>query len=109
MYQKMFSLLGSTAQNLFSNLKKKYLRKKNDVKSSKRLGMSSDVVFRAEGNFERYQFLTWLDVYTQIREGRTSVPATYTPQNNCSHFHNILMLFDVLTNFPYTTSETMRN
>ena len=26
---------------------------------------------------------------------------------NCNHFHNILRLFDVLTNFPFTASETM--
>ena len=25
------------------------------------------------------------------------------------HFHNILRLFDVLPNFPFTTSETMRD
>ena len=27
----------------------------------------------------------------------------------CYHCHNILRLFDVLTNFPFTTSETMRD
>ena len=27
----------------------------------------------------------------------------------CNHFHNILRLFDVLTNFPFTTNETMRD
>ena len=27
---------------------------------------------------------------------------------NTSHFHNILRPFDVLPNFPFTTSETMR-
>ena len=26
-----------------------------------------------------------------------------------NHFHNILRLFDVLTNFPFTTNETMRD
>ena len=26
-----------------------------------------------------------------------------------NHFHNILRLFDVLTSFPFTTSETMRD
>ena len=26
-----------------------------------------------------------------------------------NHFHNILRLFDVLSNFPFTTSETMRD
>ena len=28
---------------------------------------------------------------------------------NYNHFHAILTLFAVLTNFPFTTSETMRN
>ena len=27
----------------------------------------------------------------------------------CNHFHNILRLFHVLLNFPFTTSEAMRN
>ena len=26
-----------------------------------------------------------------------------------NHFHNILRLFDVLTNFPFNTNETMRD
>ena len=28
---------------------------------------------------------------------------------NYNHFHNILRLFDVLPNFPFTTSETMHD
>ena len=28
-------------------------------------------------------------------------------KTNYNHFHNILKLFDVLPNFPFTTSETM--
>ena len=28
---------------------------------------------------------------------------------NYNHFHNILRLFDVLQNFPFITSETMRD
>ena len=28
---------------------------------------------------------------------------------SCNHFHNILRLFDVLPNFPFTTSETIRH
>ena len=30
------------------------------------------------------------------------------PDTSYNHFHNILRLFDVLPNFPFTTSETMR-
>ena len=35
--------------------KKKYLHKKNGLKTSKRSGTSSDVVLRAEENFKKYQ------------------------------------------------------
>ena len=31
------------------------------------------------------------------------------PNSACNHFHNILRLFDVLPNFPFTKSETMRD
>ena len=34
---------------------------------------------------------------------------TSRTQDIANHFHNILRLFDVLTNFFFTTSETMRN
>ena len=30
-------------------------------------------------------------------------------RNSYNHFHNILRLFDILTNFPFITSETMRD
>ena len=32
-----------------------------------------------------------------------------TNMKTYNHFHNILRIFDVLANFPYTTSETMRD
>ena len=31
------------------------------------------------------------------------------PAKHYNHFHNILRLFDVLSNFPFTKSETMRD
>ena len=31
------------------------------------------------------------------------------PKMSNNHFHNILILFDALPNFPFTTSETMRD
>ena len=34
---------------------------------------------------------------------------TYFSASNYKYFHNILRLFDALPNFPFTTSETMRN
>ena len=41
----------------------------------------------------------------------SAVNKTYKAKENFSdnHFHNILRLFDVLPNFPFTTSETMRD
>ena len=40
------------------------------------------------------------------RDRKNVVLYTVTIYN---HFHNILVLFDVLSIFPFTTSETMRN
>ena len=37
--------------------------------------------------------------------GKTQIPIAKV----YNHLHNILRLFDVLPNFPFTTSETMRN
>ena len=41
----------------------------------------------------------------------SAVNKTYKAKENFSdnHFHNILRLFDVLPNFPFTASETMRD
>ena len=41
----------------------------------------------------------------------TTVPISIEceKQETYNHFHNILRLFNVLRNFPFTTSETMRN
>ena len=61
-------------------------------------------------------FVSCLDNFKKFRRasnttgplrGRYTVQAQST--NGYNHFHNILRLFDVLTNFPFTTSETMRN
>ena len=38
-----------------------------------------------------------------------SIKTKYYFSADCSHCHNILRLFDVLPNFPFTTSETMRD
>ena len=55
-------------------MKKRYLKKRNELKASKKSGTSADEVARAEKNFRPYQFLSWLDDFVQIREGRTNLP-----------------------------------
>ena len=51
-------------------------------------------------------------IYKKIGNRNTntklSVPAPVLQENlrNCNHFHNILRLFDILPDFPFTTSET---
>ena len=40
---------------------------------------------------------------------KTNKPNLRKWQKTYNYFHNILRLFDVLTNFPFTTSETMRD
>ena len=55
-------------------MKKKYLRKRKELKDAKKSGTSADVVEKAERLFKPYSFLSWLDNYVQAREGRTNIP-----------------------------------
>ena len=55
-------------------MKKKYLRKKKDVKDATRSGTSTDVVNKAEKALRTYEFLGWLDDFVQSREGRSNLP-----------------------------------
>lgn len=69
-----FVFLGLNAQSLFGNLKKKYLRKRKEVKDANKSGTSTGVVARAEKVSHPYLFLSWLDEYVQMREGRNNLP-----------------------------------
>ena len=62
--------IGSKAQYLFLNLKKKYYRKHKENFNS---GTSADAVTKAEKAFRLYAFLSWLDEFTQVREGRSNL------------------------------------
>ena len=57
------------------NLKKKYLRKRKELKDSNKYGTSADAVTKAEKAFGPYAFLSWLDEVTQVREGRSNLPS----------------------------------
>ena len=61
------------AKSSFEKLKKRYNRKKNDLKKAKRSGISTKEVEKAERALQEYQFLFWLDKFTYIRESRTNV------------------------------------
>lgn len=67
-------LAGSKAQSLFNVLRKKYLRKRKELRDAKKSGTPEDVVENAERIFKPYSFLSWLDKYIQVRKGRTKLP-----------------------------------
>ena len=62
-------------------MKKKYLRKKKDVKDATRSGTSTDVVNKAEKALRTYEFLGWLDDFVQSREGRSNLPKMEQEEN----------------------------
>ena len=70
-----YCFIGSKAQYLFLNLKKKYLRKRKELKDSNKSGTSADAVTKAEKAFRLHAFLSWLDEFTQVREGRSNLPS----------------------------------
>ena len=68
-------------------LKKRYLKKRNERKASKRPGTSAEAVTKAERNFKPYAFVTWLDKYLQMREGRTNIAAA-TREDDTEEYHS---------------------
>lgn len=66
------------------NLKKRYLKKKSNVRNSKRSGTSAEAVEKAEKEFRPYQFLTWLDPFIQLRESRSTVTKSVSVESQLS-------------------------
>ena len=60
----------------FTVLKKRNLKKSNELKASKRSGKSTEAVIKAEGNLKTCGIMTWLVQYLQMREGRSNIAAT---------------------------------
>ena len=54
-------------------MKKRYLKKRNELKASKQSGTSADVVEKAEKKFKPYSFLAWIDEHVRIRKSRTNI------------------------------------
>ena len=63
------------------NLKKKYLRKKRDLKEANRSGTSCSALAKAEKAFKQYEFLIWLDEFVQLREGRSKLKVEVDKNN----------------------------
>ena len=63
-------------------LKKRYLKKRNELKASKQSGTSAEAVTKAERNFKPYVFMAWLEQYLQMREGRTNIAAATREDDN---------------------------
>ena len=87
------------AQSLFTTLKKKYQRKKKDLKDSNRPGSSSDVASKAQKAFQTYIFLSWLDDFLQIRQGRNNLPAHTTSDQEFSNELNEESVEEATGNF----------
>ena len=87
------------APSLFTTLKKKYQRKKKDLKDSNRSGSSSDVASKAQKAFQTYIFLSWLDDFLQIRQGRNNLPAQTTDDQEFSNELNEESVEEATGNF----------
>ena len=56
------------AKNAFNNLKKRYSKKRNDLKRAKRSGAGLADVQKFEKAFEVYSFLGWLNNFLQLKD-----------------------------------------
>lgn len=61
---------------MFQTLKRKYQRKKRDLKETNKSGTSTEIVSKAEKAFRPYAFLNWLDDFFATRQGKTNLPST---------------------------------
>ena len=87
------------AQSLLTTLKKKYQRKKKDLKDSNRSGSSSDVASKAQKAFQTYIFLSWLDDFLEIRQGRNNLPEHTTDDQEFSNELNEESVEEATGNF----------
>lgn len=57
----------------FDNLKKRYRKKKNQLKKNSGSGAGSDDVNKAKQALKPYEFLSWIDSFVQMRPGRSNI------------------------------------
>ena len=63
------------------------MKKQKKLKVSKLSSTSAEVVTKTERNFKPYDFMTWLDQYLQMREGRTNI-GTATREDDPEEYHS---------------------
>lgn len=68
-----FHFIGGQAKTLFENLRKRYNKKKNDLKKSRRSGAGTTDIEKVERALAPYKFLSWLDNFTYTRESKTNL------------------------------------
>ena len=54
-------------------MKKRYQKKKNNLKKADRSGTSTAIVGKARKDFEPYLFFTWFDAYTRQRSSKSNI------------------------------------
>ena len=62
------------AKKLFNNLKKRYGKKRNEMRKVERSGTSTSAVAVAKEKLEQYKFLVWLQPFIQARSTKTNLP-----------------------------------
>lgn len=65
-YWFLIYLAGLKAQSLFTTLKKKYQRKRKELKESARTGTPEEIS-KAQKSYQRYEFFLWYDDFFQTR------------------------------------------
>eukprot|EP00794_Sanderia_malayensis_P006944 gene6944-7724_t len=64
---------GERAKQLFDNMKKRFSKRRNDLKKAERSGTSSDAVEKAREKANEFRFLTWLVPYIKLRATKTNL------------------------------------
>lgn len=75
-------LSGEKAKSLFEKLKKKYSKKKIDLKRAKKLGSWLQDTQRAEPALAPYIFLSWLHDFTKFRHCKSNIEVDWSDSQN---------------------------
>ena len=62
------------AKNCFENIKKRYLKRRNELKKWDKSGTSSAVVDKARRDLDVYSFLFWIDYFLKPRKTKCNIP-----------------------------------
>ena len=70
----IFCYLGETARNFFDRVKRRYSKRRLELKKVGKSGISSTVVDKARRELIAYSFLFWLEAYLKPRRTRCNIP-----------------------------------